>query len=113
MNCKHCDSERIASITAKHNDLFDINIDHLGYNKYDDYAPVIPGVCGGDYTEFSFCLDCGTIQEFSALSDEQLKDILELDEDSSDEEEYGDEGVAMGAIDWYIPLIRKHGQVGN
>jgi hypothetical protein len=58
-NCQKCNSQRIADIQAKHSDCFNISI---GNREHDGYAPKIPNVCGGDYTRFELCLDCGQVQ---------------------------------------------------
>ena len=76
MTCK-CNSERIASVGCKHNDAFSLSVPHLNI-AYRGYAPCISVAdetrlfLGGDYTRFTFCLDCGQIQNFAPISDEDL-----------------------------------------
>ena len=83
MTCK-CGSERIATINAKCSDLCFISLS--GAAK-DGYVPDDMGIGGGDYVEFSYCLDCGQIQgkfpldktdleNSDILNHENLDDIL-------------------------------------
>lgn len=75
MTCTSCSSVRIARISAKHSDAFSIRVPHLEIDR-DGYAPYITGVCGGDYTLFSFCLDCGKIQGYEPITDQELCEDL-------------------------------------
>lgn len=59
MTCHHCDSNRVASVSAKCSDMCDVSI---GDEEHDGYVPEGLGIGGGDYISFSYCLDCGTIQ---------------------------------------------------
>jgi len=57
--CK-CGSKRIAKVMGKTSDLCE-------YTKPDGsrshgYVPYEKGIGGGDYLNFSYCLDCGRIQ---------------------------------------------------
>jgi hypothetical protein len=52
----------VASIDGKHNDMFSLSCPADGVEIQGDYAPRIKGICGGDYTRFSVCLDCGQVQ---------------------------------------------------
>ena len=59
MACKRCKSERVMRVGGKCSDLFSASmegLDHQGYVISDI------GIGGGDYLEFSYCLDCGQIQ---------------------------------------------------
>ena len=79
MACK-CGSTRIISGGGKASDLQSWSFmkdGELVHEKEADYAPYIPKVCGGDYIDFRFCADCGTIQGFKPLSDEELEEIFE------------------------------------
>jgi hypothetical protein len=64
---------------GKSSDLHSWEIPHLNIND-DGYAPLIPKVCGGDDINIAFCLDCGQIQNFTPLSDNDLKEILNIEE---------------------------------
>jgi hypothetical protein len=59
MTCK-CGSNRIASVNSKASDLHFVSI---GENEQDGYLPSDMGIGGGDYVEFSWCLNCGQIQD--------------------------------------------------
>lgn len=72
MACTNCGSNRIIEISGKHSDCFVGYVSHLNID-YDGYAPEIPGVCGGDYTGFDMCLDCGTVQNYTPMTDEEIK----------------------------------------
>lgn len=64
MNCSRCSSERVASLNSKSSDCNQVTIgvaEHLGY------VPKGMGIGGGDYIEFDWCLDCGTIQGINRL----------------------------------------------
>jgi hypothetical protein len=59
MSCQRCKSERVATINSKSSDL---NFVTLGDKEYNGYVPDDIGIGGGDYINFSWCLDCGQIQ---------------------------------------------------
>lgn len=61
MNCKNdaCRSHRIMNVSGKTSDCFN---GRYGEYELDDYVPMDIGIGGGDYIEFSYCLDCGQIQ---------------------------------------------------
>lgn len=59
MNCRNCNSTRIANVNAKASDLFFVSI---GDKEEDGYLPRDMGIGGGDYLKMSYCLDCGQIQ---------------------------------------------------
>jgi hypothetical protein len=75
MTCK-CGSERIANVNGKCSDMCHINVNHLDDIDYAGYVPSI-GIGSGDYMRFSFCLDCGQIQKFKPVTDEELQEALE------------------------------------
>ena len=80
MACSTCNSERILHLSAKHNDMLSIQVPHLE-QEHVGYAPYINGrrgekFLGGDYTRISFCLDCGQIQNFRPITDEELVEEL-------------------------------------
>ena len=59
MKCQRCSSNRIIIINCKHSDMFGAEMHGIEHNGY---APHIRGICGGDYTEFNTCLECGQMQ---------------------------------------------------
>jgi hypothetical protein len=75
MNCQKCKSQRVASVTAKCSDCCGVS---LGAADLDGYVPGDMGIGGGDYVEFSYCLDCGQLQgKFPLETTEIEKDILD------------------------------------
>jgi hypothetical protein len=63
MSCRNsdtCGSDRIATITAKCDDRCTVTFPGLIDSQ--GYVPRDVGIGGGDYVEFSWCLDCGLIQ---------------------------------------------------
>ena len=85
MACKHCESERIACVNAKCSDLGYFECEHLNID-HDGYLPYIPNVCGGDYAEVEFCLECGMIQGDFPISDETVKNAVDPDDDEDDDD---------------------------
>ena len=85
MACIKCDSTRLMSIDAKSSDLNFVEVPHLDV-EHDGYAPNIPGVCGGDYVNLTFCLDCGQIQNFKTVDDDKLKEFFGCEDDEDDED---------------------------
>lgn len=84
MSCCKCDSERLLKINAKSSDLNNLEIPHLDID-YDGYLPTFIGVCSGDYIYMTLCLDCGQIQNFKTIYDEQIREALRNgDEDDED-----------------------------
>jgi hypothetical protein len=65
MKCQRCNSERVAQISAKCDDMFYQTIKGKEMNGY---VPLDMGIGGGDYLEFKYCLDCGQIQGTFPLS---------------------------------------------
>ena len=62
MSCQTCNSDQIASVGGKCNDM--CTVDGPGaLNGEPDYVPENIGIGGGDYIEFSYCLNCGQIQD--------------------------------------------------
>lgn len=59
MNCIKCNSLRIIEINAKCSDCCNIEIND---KEHDGYVPYDINIGGGDYIRFSFCLNCGFIQ---------------------------------------------------
>jgi len=78
MSCKRCNSEREATVDAKCSDLCNLN---LGNREIDGYVPSDMGIGGGDYIEFSYCLDCGQIQGEFPLPETKLEEEEETEEE--------------------------------
>ncbi len=60
MSCQLCKSERLGTVSAKCDDRCSVTIGES--DNHSDYVPQGVGIGGGDYIEFSWCLDCGQIQ---------------------------------------------------
>jgi len=59
--CNKCESVRLASVSGKVSDCFwctDLQSD----KDYEGYVPDDLGIGGGDYIQFTYCLDCGQIR---------------------------------------------------
>lgn len=77
MKCQRCNSERVATVNGKSGDCTCVS---MGDKEQIDYVPNDMGIGGGDYVNFSWCLDCGQIQgEFPMVKTE-----LENDDESND-----------------------------
>jgi hypothetical protein len=71
--CFRCDSERLAFVNAKCSDMCQFRVKSEGIDQ-DDYAPYdVLGESGGDYIEFTYCLDCGQIQSGFPVETDELK----------------------------------------
>ncbi len=79
MTCK-CGSTRLMSVSGKCNDTTGVQVGHLGI-EYCDYVPSHIGLGGGDYIRFKVCLDCGQLQNWNPVSDDDLKAALGIEED--------------------------------
>lgn len=60
MSCKNCNSDRVASVCGKTSDMCFFSIRD---KSHDGYVPRGVGIGGGDYIDFSYCLNCGQIQD--------------------------------------------------
>jgi hypothetical protein len=89
-----CCGERLMKLYAKASDQCFWDIPHLKYES-DGYAPRIPHVCGGDDIDFTFCLDCGHIQNFKPISDAQLKLIFDIEEENYEDPEDDDDDACL------------------
>jgi len=71
MVCQKCQSKRSASVQGKTSDLccFYVSSNDIELN---DYVPSGVGIGGGDYIEFTYCLDCGQIQGNFPISSEVI-----------------------------------------
>lgn len=76
-NCQHCKSERVINIVGKCSDCFSAFIND---KSHDGYVPNDLGIGGGDYIEFSYCLECGQMQgEFPLPSSKLEKGLSDND----------------------------------
>ena len=57
--CKNCGSYIMADISGKSSDC---NCGDIDGEEFEGYVPENIGIGGGDYIEFTWCLDCGMIQ---------------------------------------------------
>ena len=76
--CQRCKSERVASIGGKCSDCSSTS---LRGRERNGYVPGDMGVGGSDYIEFTWCLECGQIQDKFPLP------LCKLEEAEEDEEE--------------------------
>ena len=73
--CQRCNSERIMNIYGKTSDCF--NAEYSGV-KYDGYVLGDIGIGdGGDDIEFSYCLECGQIQDDFPIGHHTVMDKIE------------------------------------
>lgn len=80
MTCK-CGSDRIISFNGKCNDMSCTSYKNM---EDDGYVPDGLNIGSGDYVGFKFCADCGTIQNFKSLSDEDIAEALGYDNDDEE-----------------------------
>ena len=66
MNCRVCESDRILQVSGKCSDRFGATYKN---KDYDGYVTSEVGIGGGDYVEFKYCLECGTIQNKFPVQD--------------------------------------------
>ena len=59
MNCRRCQSPRIASVNGKTADLCRVE---AGGVMTDGHVPYGMGIGGGDTLRFAYCLDCGQLR---------------------------------------------------
>ena len=65
MECQKCGSTRLIEVKGKTSDLCSITVYPDSKDSTDfewNYVPDDMGIGGGDYIEFTFCLNCGQIQ---------------------------------------------------
>lgn len=73
MNCRRCGGGRLAEICAKCSDLCSYSLANDGEKRGNGYVPGDMGIGGGDYVEFSLCLDCGQIQAEFPVPETELE----------------------------------------
>ncbi len=59
MSCDSCNSNRLVNVSGKCSDMCNISYKQM---ERDDDVPRDMEIGGGDYLEFTYCLDCGKIQ---------------------------------------------------
>lgn len=75
LECIRCNSERIIQVSGKTSDCYGHT---LQGKNYEGYVPFNIGIGGGDYIEFTYCLDCGQIQgDFPAGDPEDNEEFIE------------------------------------
>lgn len=75
MTCQKCNSNRVVSVSAKCSDLCVIEYNGSSSNGY---VPRDLGIGGGDYVDFSYCLECGQLQGIFPLATSEIeKDITD------------------------------------
>jgi hypothetical protein len=57
-SCQRCSAQRLVDISAKCSDMFHAKAE----KEHDGYVLRELGIGGGDYVEFTYCLECGQIQ---------------------------------------------------
>ena len=75
--CINCKSTRIAGVSGKTSDMCYFTV---AGKETDGYVPenvgITDGTGYGDYIDFEYCLDCGTIQGKFPISKKAVKDAL-------------------------------------
>lgn len=74
--CIYCNSDRIIFITGKTSDCFNISYPNLSL-QYDGYVPEGIAIGGGDYIEFSYCFECGRIQDKFPIDKQVIMRLFE------------------------------------
>jgi len=73
MNCQRCSSDRVAHVKGKTADMCMYDYKDLGR---DDYVPRDVGIGGGDFVEFSYCLECGQMQGNWPITEEVVVGVF-------------------------------------
>lgn len=73
MSCQRCSGVRIVKMTAKCSDMCNCSMVNDSKKETDGYVPRDMNIGGGDYVEFSFCLDCGQIQADFPVTETELE----------------------------------------
>ena len=79
MICKNCKSNRSLSVSAKCDDRVSLQCNQAEMDN--DYLPDDCGIGGGDYIEFTLCLECGRVQGTWPLPDPAFSKSNEKAED--------------------------------
>ena len=79
MTC-NCGSMRIISVSGKTSDMCSIRYaTPRGNFDGEGEVPCGLGIGGGNYLSINFCADCGLIQKFKRLTDEEIIDAINSD----------------------------------
>jgi hypothetical protein len=78
MICKNCKSNRSLSVSAKCDDRASLQCQQA---EMRDYLPDDCGIGGGDYIEFTLCLECGMVQGTWPLPDPAFSKDAQHDDD--------------------------------
>ena len=78
--CQKCQSKRTATVTAKCSDCCSVALDSSEQFS-DGYAPDDMNIGGGDYVNFSFCLDCGQLQGEWPLAQTEVEKAVTTSEE--------------------------------
>jgi len=81
-----CKCDRIINVYMKHNDIAVTNFKHLGF-EMEGYLPYVGGVFGGDDTNIDICMDCGKIQNWKPITDEEVFDLDEYKAEQKEEQQ--------------------------
>jgi len=73
MSCKRCKKDRIASVNGETSDLCSVSYRD---KETDGYVPYDIGIGGGDYLEFGYCLECGTLVGDFPINDRTVFEAL-------------------------------------
>ena len=76
MICDKCGSDRIMNINGKCSDLCMASYKDL---EKDGYVPDGIRIGGGDEVTFSYCLECGMIQDSFPVDEQEVKDAFVSD----------------------------------
>lgn len=79
MNCQRCGGGRIVDICAKCSDCCSCSLANDGKKCGNGYVPGDMGVGGGDYVEFSLCLDCGQVQAEFPVAETELERFVPME----------------------------------
>ncbi len=71
MTYQRCNSDQVADVNAKCSDLCFVT--YPDGREHDGYVPGDLGIGGGDYVEFSLCLNCGQMQGTFPAKDEEAE----------------------------------------
>lgn len=118
MTCT-CGSDRILCIGGKVSDMGHFNIPHLGVEHHGSMPyEITPSLCHGDYIEMEICMDCGRVQNFEPVTDDDVREHEELGELVDPDKGQPIEGYATGQeavaiekrADSFLDIIRARGK---
>ena len=68
-----CGSERLLNVQGKTSDGCFVSYRNI---EHDGYVPRLDCIGGGDYIEFTLCMDCGRVQGQFPVPDENIKGAI-------------------------------------